>query len=163
MTGGCRRASRSIVVGLAAVCALSTFTSLEALVVEAAETNALSDKPFAEHRLVLQLSDDDAKKQSLVISVAYNLLKFYGPDKIAIEVVTFGPGIALLRADSPNRKFVDSLAAQGVRFDVCMNTVDTIKRETGHAPPLNPNANPVEAGVAQILALTEKGYTLVRP
>jgi intracellular sulfur oxidation DsrE/DsrF family protein len=69
----------------------------------------------------------------------------------------------LLRADSPNRKFVDSLVAQGVRFDLCMNTVDTVKRETGRVPPFNPNARPVEAGVAQILALTEKGYILVRP
>lgn len=128
-----------------------------------AADDATLEHPFAEHRLALQLSDDDLKKQGLVISVAYNLLKFYGPDKIAIEVVTFGPGIDLLRSDSPNRKFVDSLVSQGVRFDVCMNTVDTIARNTGKAPELNPNARPVEAGVAQILALTEKGYTLVRP
>jgi uncharacterized protein len=122
-----------------------------------------ADKPFAEHHLVLQLSDSDQKKQALVISVAYNLLKFYGLDRIAIEVVTFGPGIDLVRADSPKRSLVDSLVAQGVRFDVCMNTVETIERTTGKRPPLNPKAIPVQAGVAQILALTEKGYTLVRP
>ena len=74
---------------------------------------------------MLQLSDNDPKKQSLVISVAYNLLKFYGPDKVAIEVVAFGPGIDLLRPDNANRKRVESLVAQGVRFDVCLNTVDT--------------------------------------
>jgi intracellular sulfur oxidation DsrE/DsrF family protein len=50
-----------------------------------------------------------------------------------------------------------------VRFDVCMNTVDTIERTTGKRPKLNPKAIPIEAGVAQILALTKKGYTLVRP
>lgn len=153
----------SISLGLLAAFIATASAPAQAPRAETAENNALADKPFADHRLVLQLSDDDAKKQSLVISVAYNLLKFYGPDKIAVEVVTFGPGIALLRADSPNRKFVDSLVAQGVRFDLCMNTVDTIKRETGQVPPFNPNARPVEAGVAQILALTEKGYTLVRP
>lgn len=152
-----------IAAGLAAVCALSLFAVMQSRPATAVENNAFADKPFADHHLVLQLSDDDAKKQSLVISVVYNLLKFYGPDRIAIEVVTFGPGIALVRADSPNRKLVDSLVAQGVKFDVCMNTVETIERETGHRPPLNPNAKPVEAGVAQILALTEKGYTLVRP
>jgi intracellular sulfur oxidation DsrE/DsrF family protein len=129
----------------------------------AADNSVLAEHPFAEHRLALQLSDDDAKKQGLVLSVANNLLKFYGPDRIAIEVVTFGPGIDLLRSDSPNRTLVDSLVSQGVRFDVCMNTVDTIELKTGRAPQLNPNAQPVEAGVAQILALTEKGYTLVRP
>ncbi len=152
-----------IAAALSAVCALTVFSVMQSRPAAAAENSALADKPFADHHLVLQLSDDDAKKQSLVISVAYNLLKFYGPDRIAIEVVTFGPGIALLRSDSPNRKLVDSLVAQGVKFDVCMNTVATVERETGHRVPLNPNAKPVEAGVAQILALTEKGYTLVRP
>ena len=152
-----------LAAALIAVCALSALAAIPPLPAAAAENNAPADQPFADHHLVLQLSDDDAKKQGLVISVAYNLLKFYGPDKIAIDVVTFGPGIALLRSDSPNRKLVDSLVAQGVKFDVCMNTVETIERETGHRVPLNPNANPVEAGVAQILSLTEKGYTLVRP
>src|SRR5260370_41799627 len=128
-----------------------------------AEQAPLQDKPFAEHRIVLQLSDGDPKKQSLVISVAYNLLKFYDPDKVAIEVVTFGPGIDLLRPDNTNRKLVESLVAQGVRFDVCLNTVDTIERETGKRPYFIPVATPVQVGVGQILSLTENGYTLVRP
>jgi hypothetical protein len=163
MAGNGIRIVAILAAALAAGGALTAVTAIDPQPAAAAENAVPADKPFADHHLVLQLSDDDAKKQSLVISVAYNLLKFYGPDRIAIEVVTFGPGIALLRADNPNRSLVDSLVAQGVRFDVCMNTIDTIKRETGHAPQLNPNAMPVEAGVAQILALTEKGYTLVRP
>jgi intracellular sulfur oxidation DsrE/DsrF family protein len=128
-----------------------------------AEQAPLPDKPFAEHRIVLQLSDGDPRKQGLVISVAYNLLKFYGPDKVAIEVVAFGPGIDLLRPDNGNRKLVESLVAQGVRFDVCLNTVDTIERESGQRPEFIPVATPVQVGVRQILSLTENGYTLVRP
>jgi intracellular sulfur oxidation DsrE/DsrF family protein len=128
-----------------------------------AQQAPLLDKPFAEHRIALQLSDNDPKKQGLVISVAYNLLKFYDPDKVAIEVVAFGPGIDLLRPDNGNRKLVESLVAQGVRFDVCLNTVDTIERETGHRPDIIPAATPVQVGVGQILSLTENGYTLVRP
>jgi uncharacterized protein len=123
----------------------------------------LQDKPFAEHKIVLQLSDNDAKKQALVISVAYNLLKAYDPDKVAIEVVAFGPGIDLLRTENANRKLVESLIAQGVRFDVCLNTVDTIERETGKRPDIIAAATPVQVGVGQILRLTENGYTLVRP
>src|ERR1700761_5236504 len=123
----------------------------------------LQDKPFAEHKIVLQLSDNDVRKQNLVISVANNLLKFYDPDKVAIEVVTFGPGIELLRSESPARKQIESLISQGVRFDVCLNTVDTIERETGRRPEIMPGATPVQVGVGQILYLTENGYTLVRP
>src|SRR6266581_6107815 len=128
-----------------------------------AQQASLQDKPFAEHRIVLQLSDNDLQKQGLVISVANNLLKFYDPDKVAIEVVTFGPGIDLLRPDNSNRKLVESLVAQGVRFDVCLNTADTIERETGKRPEFISVATPVQVGVGQILALTENGYTLVRP
>ena len=43
------------------------------------------DKPFAEHFIVLQLSDSDQKKERLILSVASNLQKAYGQDKIAID------------------------------------------------------------------------------
>ena len=127
-----------------------------------AQQAPLPDKPFADHHLVLQLSDRAPDKQALVLSVAYNLLKAYGPDKIAIEVVAFGPGIDLLRAESPNRALVDSLIAQGVQFDICMNTVDTLERAGKHVD-INPKAVRVQVGVERILQLTEKGYTVVRP
>ena len=129
----------------------------------AAQPAPLPDKPFAEHRLALQLSDNDPKKEGLIISIANNLLKAYDPDKIAIEVVTFGPGIDLLRPENPNRQRVESLIAQGVKFDVCLNTVDSIERETGKRPAFIPAPIPVQVGVAQVLTLTENGFTLVRP
>ena len=128
----------------------------------AAAQSPLPDKPFADHHIVLQLSDRTPDKQALVLSVAYNLLKAYGPDKIAIEVVAFGPGIDLLRAQSPSRPLVDSLISQGVQFDICMNTVDTLERAGKHVD-INPKAVKVQVGVERILQLTEKGYTLVRP
>jgi uncharacterized protein len=140
----------------------ATFSILSLSLVAAQAPPPSPDKPFAEHRLVLQLSDREPDKQALVISVANNLLKHYGPDKIAIEVVAFGAGIDLLRAESPNRSRVDSLVSQGVQFDICMNTVDTLEREGKHVK-INPKAVKVQVGVARILALTEKGYTLVRP
>lgn len=118
---------------------------------------------FVEHRLALQLSDADQAKQGLVLSVSANLLKVYGPDKLAIEIVAFGPGIALLREGNPNAAKIRSLVSQGVRFDACMNTVATIERDTGKPYPLSPEARKVEAGVAQLLTLTEHGYTIVRP
>jgi len=133
------------------------------LVPALAQQVPLQDKPFAEHKIVLQLSDGDAKKQALVLSVASNLMKFYDPDKVAIEVVAFGPGIDLLLPGNDRRKQVESLIAQGVRFDICLNTVDTLERETGRRPEFIPAATPVQVGVGQILFLAENGYTVVRP
>jgi intracellular sulfur oxidation DsrE/DsrF family protein len=152
-----RKGSTLACAAIAALLLTTTPTAVQA------EPAPLPDKPFAEHRLALQLSDNDPKKEGLIISIANNLLKAYDPDKIAIEVVTFGPGIDLLRPENPNRQRVESLIAQGVKFDVCLNTVDSIERETGKRPAIIPLAIPVQVGVAQILSLTENGFTLVRP
>jgi hypothetical protein len=153
---------RSVVRGFGNA-AIAAIVLTGAAPVAGAEPAPLPDKPFAEHRIVLQLSDSDPRKQGLVISVAFNLLKLYDPDKVAIEVVTFGPGIELLFPDNSNRKLIESLVAQGVKFDICLNTVDTIERETGKRPQYIPAATPVQVGVGQILSLTENGYTLVKP
>ncbi len=151
-----RRAMTSGALLAAALC----LGSVRAL---AQSKDDVQEFPFVEHRLALQLSDRAPDKQALVLSVANEMLKQYGMDKVAIEVVAFGPGIDLLRADSPNRARVDSLASAGVRFDICMNTVETVERETGNKVPINPRAHRVVAAVARILFLTEHGYTLVRP
>jgi intracellular sulfur oxidation DsrE/DsrF family protein len=128
-----------------------------------AKQEAAPDKPFAEHFIALQLSDSDSRKERLVLSVASNLLKAYGPDKVAVEVVAFGPGIDLLRVGNEHRTLVDSLVSQGVRFSVCGNTLDSIERDTGKRPELNPHAIEVRVGVGQLLDLTERGFTIVRP
>lgn len=119
--------------------------------------------PFATQHLLLQLSDDSPDKRKLVLSVANSILKDFGPDNVSIDVVAFGPGVKLLYANSPERVAVNSLIAQGVRFDICMNTIDTITRETGRRPKLNPLAMPVPYGVGRIMELVEKGYILERP
>lgn len=121
------------------------------------------EAPFVEHRLALQISDASPVKQSLIISNVANVLKVFGPDKVAIEVVAYGPGIYLLHADNPNAARIASLVQQGVKFDACMNTIETIERETGKPFPLNPLARKVEAGIVQIMTLAEHGYTTIRP
>ncbi|MBW7469792.1 hypothetical protein QQF73_09970 [Marinobacter sp. M216] len=120
-------------------------------------------KPFAETFLLLQLSDGDPEKQDMVLSVAGNLLEHYQPDLVDIEITTFGPGVRLLYADNDRRELIKSLMAQGVRFSVCMNTIDTIERGTGNRPELIPDILRVPVGVAHILERIDQGYVLVRP
>jgi intracellular sulfur oxidation DsrE/DsrF family protein len=121
------------------------------------------EPPFVEHRLALQLSDASEDKQTLVLSNASNVLKFYGLDKVAIEVVTFGPGVELLREGNPNTARIASLIEQGVHFDVCMNTLEAMERKNGKPFPLNPHSVKVEAGIAQLMTLSEHGYTVIHP
>ena len=125
---------------------------------------APSEKPFAEKKVVLQISDDDASKQTLVLNVASNLIKYYGPDKVDVEIVAFGPGLRLLFADNSNAGRIDNLAENsGVRFSACMNTMKKVTQNLGYEPKLDANAGHVDAGVVRILELVSDGYVLIKP
>ena len=119
-------------------------------------------KPFAEKHVILQLSDQ--ANEAVVVDTANNLIKNYGgPDMIDIEIVTFGKGVRLLYADSPQQVRIASLVENGVRFYVCQNTLDTMERTHGERPKINPAAIRVQAGVAHIIDRVDDGYILIRP
>lgn len=120
-------------------------------------------KPFAEKRIVLQISDPNPFKQTLVLNVANNLLKHYGQDKVDIEIVAFGPGLRLLMADNVNGGRIEGLAGAGVRFSACKNTINAFAKKLGGAPELSAHAIPVSAGVVRILDLTSEGFELIKP
>ena len=71
---------------------------------------AQEEKAFAEHKFVLQISDMDPFKQTLVLNVANNILKAYGADQVDVEIVAFGPGLRLLFEDNANSSRIDGLA-----------------------------------------------------
>jgi uncharacterized protein len=121
-------------------------------------------KPFAQHRVVLQISDPDPFKQTLVLNVAGNLIKHYGPDAVDVEIVAFGPGLRLLLKDNSNVDRIEQLASDsGVRFSACENTIAHFTKMLDGEPELNPHATRVSAGVVRIMDLTSQGYTLIKP
>ncbi|QGT78120.1 hypothetical protein GM160_03975 [Guyparkeria halophila] len=123
----------------------------------------IKEKPFADARVALQISDPNPFKQTLVLNVAHNLLKFYGPDRVDIEVVAFGPGLRLLFADNAQAGRIATLADQGVRFSACKNTITNMGKKLGHEPALNPNARIVPAGIVRLIKLNQAGYFVAKP
>lgn len=124
---------------------------------------ASDDKPFAEHKVVLQISDNDPTKQTLVLNVASNLVKHYGQDKVDVEIVAFGPGLRLLFDDNVNKGRINGLTDSGVRFAACSNTLKKVSSKLGHTPVLHSNATTVDAGVVRIVDLIGQDYILVKP
>ena len=123
----------------------------------------INDKPFADTKIVLQISDPNPFKQTLVLNVAGNILKHYGQDRVDLEVVAFGPGLRLLFANNANKARIAALASSGVRFSACSNTIRNMTAKLGYEPKLNPVAQRVSAGVVRIVDLVHDGYTLVKP
>ena len=52
---------------------------------------------------------------------------------------------------------------QNVSFRACENTLESMTKAEGKAPPLVDNAELVPAGVVTLIELGAKGYTIVRP
>lgn len=124
---------------------------------------AAEAKPFAEKKVVLQISDPNPFKQTLVLNVANNIIKHYGADRVDVEIVAFGPGLRLLLDGNSNTGRIQGLADNGVRFAACGNTIKAFTKNLGEEPALNANSTRVDAGVVRIMDLTEQGYTLVKP
>ncbi|MCK5722868.1 MAG: hypothetical protein KAI84_10050 [Gammaproteobacteria bacterium] len=126
-------------------------------------SQAIAAGAFADAKVVLQISDPNPFKQTLVLNVASNIIKHYGQDSVKVEIVAFGPGLRLLFAENANKSRISSLAGAGVTFSACANTTRNMGKILGHPPALNSNAVTVGAGVVRIVDLVKKGYTLVKP
>ena len=122
-----------------------------------------ANKSFADAKVVLQISDPNPFKQTLVLNVASNIIKHYGQDSVEVEIVAFGPGLRLLFAENTNKDRISALAGSGVKFSACQNTITNMGKQLGHPPAINATATTVSAGVVRIIDLVKQGYTLVKP
>lgn len=114
-------------------------------------------------KVVLQISDPNPFKQTLVLNVANNVIKHYGSDKVDVEIVAFGPGLRLLLEGNSNTGRIQELSDTGVRFSACSNTVKAFTKALEETPKLNANAEMVDAGVVRIVDLVSQGYILIKP
>ncbi|NNJ95134.1 MAG: hypothetical protein HKP57_10350 [Halobacteria archaeon] len=142
---------------------LTNIAALLGIALFATVAGAADEKPFAEHKVVLQISDNDPSKQTLVLNVANNMIKHYGSDKVDVEIVAFGPGVRLMFDDNVNKGRISGLDSNGVRFYACGNTLKKMTKALGKEPVLNPHAKHGGGGIVRILELTSQGYTLVKP
>ncbi|MDN5001344.1 hypothetical protein ACFQZO_10655 [Bradyrhizobium sp. GCM10027634] len=120
------------------------------------------------HRLALQISDDDPIKMRAVLDVAANVSRHYSGqgEDVEIVVVAFNGGLDMLLEDrSPVKErllnFLKSMP--NVSFIACGNTLETLAVKEGRRPPLIDGISVTQVGVAALMDLAEKNWTIVRP
>jgi len=129
------------------------------------------NQPAAEkksHRLVLQVNVNDPATMNLALNNATNVAQYYKDrdEKVAIEVITFGPGLHMLRADtSPVKARIEALALSSpeISFNACGNTQQNTQKVESKDIVLIPEATVVKSGVVRVMELQEQGWTYVRP
>jgi uncharacterized protein len=115
------------------------------------------------HKLVIQVSTDDARTQNIALNNAVNIQKLYGMDNVDIEIVAYGPGLGMLTPKNKEAPRVKSLAMQNITFSACGNTMAKIEKKTGKKVALTEGVKVVPGGVARITELQEDGYAYIRP
>ncbi|RMG32941.1 MAG: hypothetical protein D6720_12420 [Gammaproteobacteria bacterium] len=120
------------------------------------------------HRIVFHVDENDPKRMNLVLNNASNLNKYYQDkgEEAQIEIVAYGPGLMMLHAKkSPVKDRIKSIAQNfdNVAFRACANTMAKMKRKTGKAVPLVPEAKIVPSGVVHLVERQEQGWSYIRP
>lgn len=140
----------------AAILALFGLFTLNA---QAAHSEGGVDK----HKIVIQVSSDDARTQTIAMNNAVNLQKALGMDNVEIEIVAYGPGLSMLIGGAKQSARVTSLAKQDIVFSACGNTMTKVEKKEGKPVVLSEGVTVVGAGVLRIMELQEQGYAYVRP
>jgi intracellular sulfur oxidation DsrE/DsrF family protein len=121
-----------------------------------------------EHRLILQVNTSEPAVMNLALNNATNAEQHYKGigEQVKIEIVTFGPGLNMLRDDtSPVKDRIRALtdSSRSISFAACDNTRANMSRVEQKEIPLIPQATIVPSGVVRILELQEQGWSYVRP
>jgi hypothetical protein len=144
--------TRNLSRGLAAFAALILVSGLAA---------SASAQPIPQrNRVVIQVSDGDAAKWNLALNNARNLQTDLGAGNVDLEIVAYGPGIGMLKLDSPVGNRIGEAKDAGVKIMACENTMKAQKLV--RADMLN-GIGYVGAGVVEIMQRQQEGWAYLRP
>ena len=111
-------------------------------------------------KVVIQVSDADQGKWNLALNNAKNIQTDLGAANVDVEIVAYGPGIGMLKMDSPVGGRVDEATTAGVKVIACENTMKGQKLT--RADMLN-GIGYVPAGVVELISKQQQGWAYLRP
>jgi uncharacterized protein len=122
------------------------------------------------HRIAIQVDQNDPAVMNMVLNNATNVIEHYrgkGED-VDVEVVAYGPGMHMLRADTSPvadriKHLKDMVFPGKIQFSACNNTKQGMEKTEGHAISIVPEATIVPSGVVRLMELQEQGWSYVRP
>ena len=115
---------------------------------------------IAQNKVVFQVSDSDVAKWNLTMNNIRNVQQELGADKVTIEIVAYGPGIGLLKLESPVGQRIAEALDQRVQVVACENTMTAQKLTKAD---MLPNISYVPAGVVELMQKQQQGYAYIRP
>lgn len=129
---------------------------------------ASSSKGEAAHKVAIQVSQNDKAQMDLALNNAKNIISYFKGkgEPVAIEIVTYGPGLHMLRSDtSPVKDRITPMALENanLKFIACANTQANQSKAEGKQVPLISEATVMPSGVVRLMELQSQGYAYIRP
>ena len=118
------------------------------------------------HRLAVHVDANDPAIMNLALNNVENAMEYYRAkgEEVQVEIVAYGPGLHMLRADSsPVKDRISRLKQQNVTFSACGNTKAAMEKREGNPVEIVPQATVVPSGVVRLMDLEEQGWSYVRP
>ena len=121
-----------------------------------------------EHKIVIQVSGEDPGAMAIALGNAMNAKKYYDDkgEKLTVEIVTYGPGITMLRSDtSPVKDRIQEakMSIPNLTLSMCANSRAATERREGKAIVPLEGVQMVPAGIVRVVELQEMGYAYARP
>ena len=128
---------------------------------------ALAHAGEAMHKLAIQVDENDPAVMNLALNNAQNVKDYYEAkgEKVAIEIVAYGPGLNMYVAESPVKDRISAMSMESpeITFAACENTHRGMVKKAGKDVPLLSEATMVPSGVVRLMELQADGYAYVRP
>ena len=134
-----------------------TFVAAAALVAFALP--AASQAQAAKNRALFQVTDNDPARWNMILNNMANLREGVGSEGAEIELVAYGPGLLMLKADSPVRQRVAEALKSGVKVNACQNTMQGMKLVPAD---MLPDIGYVPSGVVEVMRKQQQGWAYIR-
>lgn len=141
-------------------------------------SSALPAAGYDRQKVVYHINYDDPGQQAAGLRNIQNHINAVGADNLDVRVVMHGNGLSLLltpeagarlekfrsgNADQKMTARIDSLRNQGVKFNVCNNTVRGRKVDIAGDMHYVSEKDIVPSGVAELAHLQQQGFTYIKP
>ena len=127
-----------------------------------------AQQPAVAHRLALHIDQNDPAVMNMALGNASNAAAYFAQrgETVAVELVAYGPGLHMLRADtSPVKARLAEVrkAVSQIVFSGCNNTLQAMQKAEDKEIALVGEARIVPAGIVRLMELQKLGYAYIRP
>ena len=142
-------------VALIAACALSA-----PLVASAQGKRKVVQKPPQKERVLIQVSDSDPKKWNLALTVAKDMQRDLGDDKVELEIVAFGAAVKMMTYEGDVANRIENALERKIRFSACAASMKVHNFDKGD---LVTYVNQVPSGPLLVVKRQREGWAYLRP